>query len=66
MIFQYPETVVGISKYSSSSVDLSIRVWCANKDYWTINRYLLIEIKKAFDENGIEIPFTQLEVAIKK
>lgn len=66
LIFQDPEPFVGISKYSSSSVDLSIRVWCANKDYWTINRYLLIEIKKAFDENGIEIPFTQLEVAIKK
>lgn len=65
LIFSEPEPFVGISNYSSSSVDLSIRVWCANQDYWTINRYLLIEIKKAFDEKGIEIPFNQLEVAIK-
>lgn len=60
-----PEPYVGIKEYSSSSVDLNIRVWCNTADYWTINNYLLVEIKKAFDENGIEIPFNQLEVAIK-
>ncbi len=65
LIFNDPEPFVGIREYSSSSVDLNIRVWCKNADYWTITNYLLVEIKKAFDENGIEIPFNQLEVAIK-
>ena len=65
LIFGDPEPYVGIREYSASSVDLNIRVWCNSKDYWTINNYLLVEIKKAFDENGIEIPFNQLEVAIK-
>ncbi len=65
LIFNDPEPFVGIREYSSSSVDLNIRVWCKNADYWTITNYLLVEIKKAFDENGIEIPFIQLEVAIK-
>ncbi len=65
LIFNEPAPFVGINAYSASSVDLVIRVWCANKDYWTINKYLLVEIKKAFDEKGIEIPFNQLEVAIK-
>lgn len=65
LIFTDPAPFVGIREYSSSSVDLNIRVWCNNGDYWTINNYLLVEIKKAFDENGIEIPFNQLEVAIK-
>lgn len=65
LIFTDPAPFVGIREYSSSSVDLNIRVWCNNKDYWTIQNYLLVEIKKAFDENGIVIPFNQLEVAIK-
>lgn len=65
LIFTDPEPYVGIKEYSSSSVDLNIRVWCNNQDYWTINNYLLVEIKKAFDEQEIEIPFNQLEVAIK-
>ena len=65
LIFTDPVPYVGIREYSSSSVDLNIRVWCNNKDYWTIQNYLLVEIKKAFDENGIVIPFNQLEVAIK-
>ncbi|MDE6047926.1 MAG: mechanosensitive ion channel family protein [Anaeroplasmataceae bacterium] len=65
LIFTDPAPFVGIKEYSSSSVDLNIRAWCNNKDYWTIQNYLLVEIKKAFDENGIEIPFNQLEVAIK-
>ena len=65
LIFTDPAPFVGIREYSSSSVDLNIRAWCNNKDYWTIQNYLLVEIKKAFDENGIVIPFNQLEVAIK-
>lgn len=65
LIFTDPVPYVGIKEYSNSSVDLNIRVWCNNKDYWTIQNYLLVEIKKAFDENGIVIPFNQLEVAIK-
>ncbi len=65
LIFKEPDVYVGIKEYANSSIDLNIRVWCNNKDYWTVNNYLLVEIKKAFDENNIEIPFDQLEVAIK-
>lgn len=65
LIFKEPEAYVGIKEYANSSIDLNVRVWCKNKDYWTVNNYLLVEIKKAFDENNIEIPFEQLEVALK-
>ena len=65
LIFKDPAPYVGVSSYSASSIDLSIRVWCKNSDYWPINKYLMIELKKAFDANGIVIPFNQLEIAIK-
>ena len=65
LIDKTPEPFVAVATYSASSVDLNIRVWANNKDYWTVHRYLMHEVKKSFDENGIEIPFNQLEVSIK-
>lgn len=37
-------------------------VWCNTADYWTVRFALLEEIKRRFDEQGIEIPFPQLDV----
>lgn len=65
LIYKTPEPFVEIKEFASSSIDLTIRVWCKRQDYWTVNFYLLNEIKKALDENGIEIPFNQLDVTIK-
>ena len=66
LIDKTPEYFVAVSSYSSSSVDLNIRVWTDNANYWTVHRYLMHEVKKTFDLNGIEIPFNQLDVTIKQ
>lgn len=65
LIYKTPAPFVEISAYASSSIDLTVRAWCKNSDYWTVNYYLLNEIKKEFDANGIEIPFNQLDVNLK-
>lgn len=65
LIFETPAPFVEIKEFGDSAIDLTVRVWCKSKDYWTVNFYLLNEIKKAFDTNGIEIPFNQLDVTIK-
>lgn len=41
-------------------------VWCKTADYWTVYFDMLESVKKAFDENGIEIPFNQLDVHMKE
>ena len=41
-----------------------VRVWCKNEDYWTVFFDLTESIKKAFDENDIEIPFPQMDVHV--
>ena len=66
LIDKTPEPFVAVGSYAASSVDLNIRVWTNNVDYWTVHRYLMHEIKKTFDANGIEIPFNQLDVTIKQ
>jgi small conductance mechanosensitive channel len=65
LIFKDPAPFVELTKMNESSLDFVVRVWCNRPDYWTVNFYLLDRIKKAFDENGIEIPFNQLDVNLK-
>ena len=33
-----------------------------NEDYLTVRYNMLEDVKRIFDENGIEIPFSQLDV----
>jgi len=51
------EPFVAVTNLGDSSVDFTIRVWCASSDYWALKCHLLRTVKEAFDERGIEIPF---------
>lgn len=64
-IFKDPAPFVVVSSYAASSIDIVCRTWCNKGDYWNNNFYLLTEVKKGFDKNGIEIPFNQLDVHVK-
>ena len=65
LILKEPAPTVRISEHASSSIELVTRVWCNNADYWTVHFDLLEEVKKAFDEKGIEIPFPQVDVHMR-
>ena len=39
--------------------------WCSSSDYLTVYYKLQEDVKTAFDENGINIPFNQLDVHMK-
>lgn len=55
---------VRLEQYGESSLDFTVRVWCDFKDYWTVYYSLTESVKKALDENGLTIPFNQLDVHI--
>ena len=61
-----PEPFVRVKEHGSSSVNIVARVWVKNQDYWTVYFDVMEQVKQAFDENGIEIPFNQLDVHVKK
>ena len=65
LILKDPAPSVRVSAQSASSIDLTAKVWCKNEDYWTVNFDMLEQVKTAFDQNGIQIPFNQLDVYIK-
>ena len=54
-----------VISYGESSVNLTVRAWCKNEDYWTVFFDLTEEIREAFEKNGITIPYNQLDVHIK-
>ena len=63
-LFEKP-TVLGIESFSSSSIDYLIYAKCYPIKHFSIPRRLREKIKERFDENGIEIPFSQIDVHIK-
>lgn len=64
LALQDPPPLVRVCAHNSSTVDVTCRVWVNNPDYWTLNFDLYEEVKIAFDEAGIHIPFTQLDLHV--
>ena len=56
---------VRVGAHGASSIDIVARVWTNNGDYWTVNFDVIEAVKSAFDKEGIEIPFNQVDVHIK-
>lgn len=60
-----PEPFVRLSAHSDSALTYTVRIWCNNEDYWDVHFDTTENVKKAFDENGIEIPYPQMDVHVK-
>ena len=60
-----PAHIVRMGRHGESSTDIDALVWVKNSDYISARYNLLENVKAAFDENGIEIPFSQLDVHMK-
>ncbi|MDT8415825.1 MAG: mechanosensitive ion channel [Flavobacteriaceae bacterium] len=58
-VLKDPEPVVFVAELAESSVNLSLRIWAKNEDFWDVNFYLIEETKTRFDAANIEIPFPQ-------
>ena len=56
-----PPRVV-VTEYAASSVNLTAQLWCKNAEYWNLRFDLNQKVKGLFEENGIVIPYNQLDV----
>ena len=61
-----PEPFVRLSAHNDSALTYTVRIWCKNADYWDVNFDTIENVKKAFDANGIKIPYNQIDVHIDK
>lgn len=61
-----PEPLVAVGELADSSVNFNVRPWVKTADYWNVRFDLTEKIKLAFDENGISIPYPQMDVHFNK
>ncbi|NNK19908.1 MAG: mechanosensitive ion channel [Flavobacteriaceae bacterium] len=61
-ILKDPAPAVFVGELADSSVNLTLRFWAKNEDFWDAHFAVIEETKLRFDEAGIEIPFPQLDV----
>lgn len=60
------DMLVYVDELADSAVILGIRCWFLNDDYWQGKWRITENVKYALDENGIEIPFPQMDVHLEK
>lgn len=65
LVLKDPETFCRLTKQNESSLDFTLRVWVEKDDYWKVNFDLLEAVNSRFIEEGIEIPFNQIDVHVK-
>ena len=61
-VLKDPAPVVALVELADSSVNFVVWPWVKRDDYWNVKCDLTEKIKSALDENGISIPFPQMDV----
>lgn len=64
-ILKSPEPFIELGKLNSSSVDITVRVWVNSADYWPVFFSMNEKVYKAFAQEGLNIPFPQVDVHVK-
>jgi len=63
-ILKDPAPTVALSELGDSSVNFVTRPWVKGADYWAVNFDTHEAVKKAFDAEGISIPFPQRDIHV--
>ena len=61
-ILDNPAQEVVVAELADSSVNLATRPFCNSEHYWDTFFYMQENVKKAFDAEGVSIPFPQMDV----
>ena len=61
-----PEPLVAVSELADSSVNFVFRVWVNSADYWGVYFDMVEKAKLKFDQEGINMPYPQMDVHLKK
>lgn len=64
LILEEYESNIFVNSFDPSAIKIGVRVWVATENYWTLKFIMMEQIKEAFDEHQITIPFEQLDVNI--
>ncbi|MDE5422418.1 mechanosensitive ion channel [Ancylomarina sp. DW003] len=65
-ILKNPEVFIQVSELADSSVNFAVRAWVKSADYWGVFFDLNEKIYKTFGQEGLNIPFPQMDVHVHK
>jgi small conductance mechanosensitive channel len=63
-VLKDPAATIAVSELADSSVNFVVRPWVKASDYWGVHNDTHEAFKKAFDAQGISIPFPQRDVHV--
>ena len=58
--------LVVLGEMAASSIDIIVRVWCRQSDYWRIKFDLNRKVYETFPKEGLEFPFQTFTVNVSK
>lgn len=61
-ILKDPAPAVVVTELADSAVNLSVRFWATNEDFWDRHWFTIEEAKRRLEDAGISIPFPQRDV----
>lgn len=62
LVLEDPAPAVVFTGFGASSLDFSVRAWAQTPDVFAMLHGLRVRLYRALNDNGIEIPFTQIVV----
>ena len=64
-VLKSPEVFIELAKLNDSSVDITVRAWVKLADYWPVFFSMNEKVYKTFAQEGLNIPFPQMDVHMK-
>lgn len=65
-VLKDPEVFIAVSALADSSVNIVVRAWVNAGDYWPLFFQMNEQVYNAFNKEGINIPFPQMDVHLQK
>ena len=65
-ILAEPKADIVVAELGDSSVKFYVRPWVKSEDYWPVNFAVTEAVKLAFDQQGVSIPFPQMDLHMDK
>lgn len=65
-ILKNPNVDIFVNKLPIGAIEMAVRPWCKNEDFWDVYFYMQENIKKTFDKKGVEFPRPSMEVNVRQ
>lgn len=66
LVLAEPAPAVAVAELADSSINFNVRPWVKSGDYWGVRSAIIEQVKLAFDEEGISIPYPQMDIHTDK